>query len=47
MIDAFEKERYSVNLPVKEYHPVLLDNYSLSLRRLQSLKCRLSNDKSL
>ena len=43
---AFEKERYSVNLPFKEYHPILPNIYGLSLRQLKSLNCRLSNDRT-
>ena len=46
--------RYSVRLPIKEYHPVLPDNYpilpdnyDLSLKLLQSLKMRLAKDEML
>ena len=42
-----QDERYSVKLPIKEYHPVLPDNYDLSLKRLQALKLRLANDEIL
>ena len=40
-------QRYSVKLRIKEYHPMLPDNYSLSLKRLQSLRIRLANDEVL
>ena len=40
-------QRYSVKLPIKEYHPMLPDNYSLSLKRLQSLRSRLADDEIL
>ena len=46
-LTAFEKERYSVNLSFKEYHPILPNIYGLSLRQLKSLNCRLSNDRTL
>ena len=38
---SFKDGRYEVCLPWKEQHPILTDNYSLSLKRLQSLLCRL------
>ena len=34
----FENNRYSVKLPVKEFHPILPGNYLLSLKRLNKLK---------
>ena len=37
-------QRYEVNLPWKEPHPMLPDNYSLSKSRLVSLLSRLRND---
>ena len=40
----FDGRRYEVNLPWKEPHPMLPDNYSLSKRRLMSLLSRLRND---
>ena len=44
--DKFKNDiGYSVKLPVKEFHPILPDNYGLSLCRLKSLKRGLSNDK--
>ena len=51
---TLQEGRYSVRLPIKEYHPVLPDNYpilpdnyDLSLKRLQSLKMRLAKDEML
>ena len=44
---TLQEGRYSVRLPVKEYHPVLPDNYDLSLKRLQVLKMRLAKDEIL
>ena len=40
----FDGQRYEVNLPWKEPHPMLPDNYSLSKSRLVSLLSRLRND---
>ena len=37
---TLQEGRYSVRLPIKEYDPVLLEDYDLSLKRLQSLKIR-------
>ena len=44
---TLQEGRYSVRLPIKEYHPVLSDNYDLSLKRLHSLKMRLAKDEML
>ena len=44
---TLQEGRYSVRLPIKEYHPVLPDNYDLSLKRLHSLKMRLEKDEML
>ena len=30
----FKDNRYSINLPIKDYHPSLPDNYELSLKQL-------------
>ena len=43
----FENSRYSVKLPVKEFHPILPDNYLLSLKRLNKLKERLDRNREL
>ena len=40
----FDGQRYEINLPWKEPHPMLPDNYSLSKSRLVSLLSRLRND---
>ena len=40
----FDGQRYEVNLPWKEPHPMLPDNYSLSKSLLVSLLSRLRND---
>ena len=42
---TLQEGRYSVGLPIKEDHPVLPDNYNLSLKQLQSLKMRLEKDE--
>ena len=34
----FENNRYSVKLPVEEFHPIFPNNYLLSLKRLNKLK---------
>ena len=44
---TFDKGRYHVELPFKENHALLSDNYNLSLKRLKKLKSRLSNDVEL
>ena len=44
---TLQEGRYSVRLPIKEYYPVLPDNYDLSLKRLHSLKMRLEKDEML
>ena len=44
---TLQEGRYSVRLPIKKYHPVLPDNYDLSLKRLQLLKIRQAKDKML
>ena len=41
----FENGRYKVELPFKGGCPILPDNYSLSLRRLDKLKSRLDGNK--
>lgn len=41
---CFDGQTYEVNLPWKEPHPMLPDNYSLSKSRLVSLLSRLRND---
>ena len=43
----FENNSYSVKLPVKEFHPILPDNYLLSLKRLNKLKERLDGNREL
>ena len=44
---TLQEGRYSVRLPIREYHPVLSDNYDLSLKKLHSLalKMRLAKDE--
>ena len=42
----FKDGRYSVELPVKESHPVL-PNYTLCKKRLENLKRRLDDDEEL
>lgn len=44
---SFKLGRYEVNLPWKENHPQLPDNYDLSLRRLTGLWKRLSREPAL
>ena len=44
---TFDKGRYQLELPFKENHALLSDNYNLSLKRLKKLKSRLSNDVEL
>ena len=39
--------RYQVQLPWKETHPLLLDNYSICVNRLQSLLLHLRKDDNL
>ena len=39
--------RYSVNLPIKDYHPLLPDNYELSLKRLYQLRERLAKGEMI
>ena len=41
----FKDNRYSVNLPIKDYHPLLPDNYELSLKRLYKLQERSAKDE--
>ena len=43
----FENGRYKVRLPLKETQSMLPDNYSLSMKRLKSLKERLDKDEDL
>ena len=40
----FTGERYQVSLPVKDYHPIIPDNYALAAKRLSSLINRLQID---
>ena len=42
-----KNERYSVRLPIKEYHPILPDHYTLCLKRLQALRHKLAQDEIL
>ena len=41
----FKDNRYSVNLPIKDYDPLLPDNYELSLKRLYKLQERSAKDE--
>ena len=43
----FENQRYVVKLPLKENHPLLRDNYNVSLKRLDKLKKRLDKNEHL
>ena len=43
----FENQRYVVKLPVKENHPLLPDNYNVSLKRLDKFKMRLDKNENL
>ena len=43
----FENQRYVVQLPVEENHPLLPDNYNVSLKRLDKLKMRLEKNEHL
>ena len=40
----FKNDRYEVRLPWKRPHPILPDNYELSIRRLSKLLKRLNQD---
>ena len=42
-----EENRYTVKLAFKENHLVILENYSLSAKRLNELKIRLDKDMLL
>ena len=44
---AFENNRYIVELPFKEGHPMLTDNFTLCKKRLKNLKERLDKNKEL
>ena len=44
---AFRDCRYQVSLPWKEFHEPLPDNYSLSVKRLRGLLCRLKQDPEI
>lgn len=44
---TFQDGRYKVLLPWKEFHEPLPDNYTLSLKRLQGLLCRLRHDPTM
>ena len=43
----FINGKYQVKLPFKEGHPMLADNFNLSLRRLEQLKGKLSRNEEL
>ena len=43
----FENNRYTVELPFKENHPLLCDNYNLCLKRFKSLEKKFLNDAKL
>ena len=43
----FNRNRFSVKLPLKEMHPILLDNFNFCERRLKKLKCRLDQNPEL
>ena len=43
----FENQRYVVKFPEKENHPLLPDNYDVSLKRLDKLKIRLDKSGNL
>ena len=43
----FENQRYVAKLHVKENHPLLPDNYTVSLKRLNELKMRLDKNEHL
>ena len=43
----FEIQRYVAKLPVKENHPLLPDNYNVSLKRSDKLKMRLDKNENL
>lgn len=43
----FNNNRYEVKLPFKESHPVIEDNYQLSIKRLSQLKKKLNKNPSL
>ena len=42
-----ENNRYFIKLPIKRFHPILPDNYLLSLKRLSKLKERLDGNREL
>ena len=42
-----KNQRYVVKLPVKENHPLLRDNYNVSLKRLDKLKMWLDKNEYL
>lgn len=44
---TFCDDRYHVSLPWKEFHEPLPDNYSLSVKGLQGLLCRLRQDPEI
>ena len=41
---TFKNDRYEVHLPWKWPHPILPDNFELSIRRLSNLPKRLNQD---
>ena len=43
----FKNQSYVVKLPVKESHPLLRDNYNVSVKRLDNLKMRLDKNENL
>ena len=44
---TFHDGRYQVSLPWKDFHEPLPDNYSLSVKRLRGLLCRLRQDPDM
>ena len=44
-LKTISNSKITVNLPVKDYHPLLPDNYELSLKRLNKLRERLAKDE--
>ena len=43
----FENNRYVVNLPFKEDHPLIEDNFNLNMNRLENLMKKLKRDPEL
>ena len=44
---SFENGRYSIKLPLEEFHDVLPDNYQLAKNRFISLQNQLEKNESL